>query len=507
MAGSSDQQIVFSNWINATLADRDVKPVKSVLTELRSGYILFLLVETVSGEPLTRYGRCSSKSLNRDQFIDNNKVLFRYLKAYGIRPVSVTPDDIADGSGYHVLSLVWSIMCWSFAGRLGGLATGESPGGASGVRRALLRWLSRHCRSQHDLLPLMDLSCSLADGRVLLCVLGELAGRTYVASGDPETDLAAAMSTARRLYGVSALAGVRGSVWTDDERVTIPFLMDLRSKAPEGAAHDSPGSVGGASSGGPVSFGLSPPGSAGAPLSGGASSRFAAAGAEELSRAQRWVQEELWAEELRARQGGRASSSDDDDHAAAHDDEGGSGGDGDRGSPLSFLQRRVFQVEEARGEAVGALVQSEREAGARRLPVGDLMEAQAHEVAGLRLRAEAAEQALRAEAARAAAAAESRHREALERLEAAHAERLGEALAHKDEERRAAFEEGGGVATERLRAAEGEAAALRAQLDAARAAATDARWAAEVGQQHARPPPPYHFVRWIFVRWIFSERI
>ena len=114
------QQRVFTNWVNFKLDQRTDVAVSDLMTDLRDGFVLYALLEELSGESLRPLGRMNRKAKMRIQLVANMNIVFKYLEQT-VKIVGIGPQDIVDGNETLVLGMLWSTIVFFMAKDLGGI--------------------------------------------------------------------------------------------------------------------------------------------------------------------------------------------------------------------------------------------------------------------------------------------------------------------------------------------------------------------------------------------------
>ena len=84
----------FTSWIDSTLLERGVKVDDDLFEALADGYVLYDLVEVLSGDSLTSYGRLRSGTMKLFR-LANLSITFNYL-ATVIKITNTSPADVLD---------------------------------------------------------------------------------------------------------------------------------------------------------------------------------------------------------------------------------------------------------------------------------------------------------------------------------------------------------------------------------------------------------------------------
>lgn len=124
------QKKTFSKWINHKLAVKKVKKVTDLFTDLRDGFILISLLETLTSRRLKR-----EKGSLKVHKLSNVTIVLNVLRENEVKLVNINNVDIVDGNPKITLALVWAIVYhWQFH-----VATGSNfmP---NNVEKSLLAW-------------------------------------------------------------------------------------------------------------------------------------------------------------------------------------------------------------------------------------------------------------------------------------------------------------------------------------------------------------------------------
>ena len=108
----SRQKQVFLNWINFKVSTRDdATAVQDLMTDLKDGLVLYVLLEELSGQSLAAVGKMKAGRL-RIQHVDNMIIVFKYLPSC-VKMVGIGPQDIVDSTNEAlVMGMVWSIIVY-----------------------------------------------------------------------------------------------------------------------------------------------------------------------------------------------------------------------------------------------------------------------------------------------------------------------------------------------------------------------------------------------------------
>ena len=85
-----------------------METVDDLYEDLKDGWVLYALLEELSGQSLRPLGKLNRGKL-RIQHVDNMNVVFKYL-TNTVKIVGIGPQDIVDSTNHTlVLGLIWSI--------------------------------------------------------------------------------------------------------------------------------------------------------------------------------------------------------------------------------------------------------------------------------------------------------------------------------------------------------------------------------------------------------------
>ncbi|KAH8047005.1 hypothetical protein JL722_13343 [Aureococcus anophagefferens] len=229
---------VFTKWINAKIAPKiaagALAPVADLVDDLRSGCVLYYVIEALAAEPLApKVGKCDLKGQNKAHHMANLSLVFRALKLYGVKTVNVGAPDVFEGHEYLVLGLCWSILTKFTAIQLARDAEADGVAASSaGVKEKLVAWANR-CVEPCGL-EIRALASDFRDGKAFLAILhGCDAASPYDPTGDGRADAAAAFARARDAYGVPELIGYDD---VGDEQSVVAYLAELKARLPRGWA-------------------------------------------------------------------------------------------------------------------------------------------------------------------------------------------------------------------------------------------------------------------------------
>ena len=229
---------VFTKWINAKIAPKiaagALAPVADLVDDLRSGCVLYYVIEALADEPLApKVGKCDLKGQNKAHHMANLSLVFRALKLYGVKTVNVGAPDVFEGHEYLVLGLCWSILTKFTAIQLAKDAEADGVAASSaGVKEKLIAWANR-CVEPCGL-EIRTLASDFRDGKAFLAILhGCDAASPYDPSGDARADAESAFARARDAYGVPELIGYDD---VGDEQSVVAYLAELKARLPRGWA-------------------------------------------------------------------------------------------------------------------------------------------------------------------------------------------------------------------------------------------------------------------------------
>mmetsp|Transcript_20927 Transcript_20927/g.72267 ORF Transcript_20927/g.72267 Transcript_20927/m.72267 type:complete len:400 (+) Transcript_20927:150-1349(+) len=129
-------EVLYSRWINARLKHRiaagEMDAVTDLTTDLRSGVVLYYLLEALTGAPLGR--RVETRGRMQVHALSNLHAVFATLQNLGIKTVNIGANDVYSGNLSCIFGLLWTLMAafaWSDQG--GDAAAGEAAGEAPGA--------------------------------------------------------------------------------------------------------------------------------------------------------------------------------------------------------------------------------------------------------------------------------------------------------------------------------------------------------------------------------------
>ena len=228
------QRRLFTNYINSKLVDRsDIPPITCLTEDLKSGVVLYALLEVLSGQSLASLGRIAKprggRARSRIDDVANLSICFRYVKDT-TKIVGIGPADLADGNETLILGLLWSLIVFFSAKDLGGLDD------LSALKKKLLKWAQKRTAANKDV-DVKNLKSSFADGRAFLAILSDVdpSATPYApaADADARANFAAAFAAARCLYGVPELLDASDAdLWKDDQSM-VTYLCELMRRLPE----------------------------------------------------------------------------------------------------------------------------------------------------------------------------------------------------------------------------------------------------------------------------------
>jgi len=239
------QQRVFTNWVNFKLDQRTDVAVSDLMTDLRDGFVLYALLEELSGESLRPLGRMNRKAKMRIQLVANMNIVFKYLKSC-VKVVNIGPQDIVDSTNETlVLGLIWSIIVFFMAKELqgdGGDGSGGGGGGGGGgvggiklLKQCLLDWVFKLTTNDGSgEPPVKNMQRDFADGKAFLRILHRVDpdASPYDPSDDALENIRAAFSDAEAKYGIPCLIDDEDPEFWKDEKAMIPQLAEWMDKLP-----------------------------------------------------------------------------------------------------------------------------------------------------------------------------------------------------------------------------------------------------------------------------------
>ncbi|KAJ1459654.1 calponin homology domain-containing protein [Pelagophyceae sp. CCMP2097] len=246
-------EVLYSRWINARLKHRiaagEMDAVTDLTTDLRSGVVLYYLLEALTGAPLGR--RVETRGRMQVHALSNLHAVFATLQNLGIKTVNIGANDVYSGNLSCIFGLLWTLMAafaWSDQG--GDAAAGEAAGETSpmataqvgdvpkavsaapqagALKRSTVAWARARVGSVTD-----DLVSSFRDGRAyakLLQACAPEAGDCWDADASAADNLARVFAAADRLLGVAPLLDASDAPSLADERAVLAYLCEFRHRA------------------------------------------------------------------------------------------------------------------------------------------------------------------------------------------------------------------------------------------------------------------------------------
>jgi len=186
---------------------------------------LATLLETLSGESPTVYGRLRFPADLHIQRLANLNVVFTFIKQY-IQLVDITPQDILDGDEQRTLDLVWCIMEF-FSVEMINESFGTDIQDYDELKEGLLAWCQEKTSPYELSVP--DLTEGVADGRVFLALMNDANTQEcpYEPFDDPADTLELVFDLGEELYGLQPFMDPRDHKCTLCEHATVIYLVSL----------------------------------------------------------------------------------------------------------------------------------------------------------------------------------------------------------------------------------------------------------------------------------------
>ncbi|KAJ8601556.1 hypothetical protein CTAYLR_005242 [Chrysophaeum taylorii] len=263
---------MYVRWINSRLRERReagmVALVEDLATDLRTGVVLYHLLEALSGQSLRT--RLNVRGTMKIHHISNLNVYFAALRNAGVKTVNVGPNDIYDGNVTCILGLMWTNICF-FALReskialpvaggkrdspnrsnsagasrddvlaqlpiMSGDAVAEPPESDDEddlvtLKRSLLYWADELTVGAEEVRPLpRDLRSAFRDGRVLAAMLKQLDPRApdYDPTASPAENMRRCFEHAETVFDVPLLVDASKANPLDDEKALVAYLCEFK---------------------------------------------------------------------------------------------------------------------------------------------------------------------------------------------------------------------------------------------------------------------------------------
>lgn len=212
------QKKVFTNWINYKLASR-AQHVDDLYEDLKDGWVLYALLEELSGQSLQSLGKMTTKTTKKIQKVANMNIPFIYLRDT-MKIVGIGPQDIVDSTNeILILGLVWSIIVFSFGG--------EDQVDLKKIKTNILTWVNEHTGKK-----IQNLGTDLADGRVFIAIMNQVNsnGPQLEATEEPLDNLARAFHLAETKYGVPLIMDIKDPLFWKDDKAVVPQLHEMMKR-------------------------------------------------------------------------------------------------------------------------------------------------------------------------------------------------------------------------------------------------------------------------------------
>ena len=212
--------------------------VDDLYEDLKDGWVLYALLEELSGQSLRPLGKMNRGKL-RIQHVDNMNVVFKYL-TNTVKIVGIGPQDIVDSTNHTlVLGLIWSIIVFFMAKDIEGAgkwkgSAGKSSATMQDLKKTILSWVQLHTNPV-DGVHATNVSSDLSDGSVLLTILNRVDPDSPQLEILPDSkgNVSRALHYAEEKYGVPIFVDENDPSWSSDDMVVIPQLVQWMKRLPD----------------------------------------------------------------------------------------------------------------------------------------------------------------------------------------------------------------------------------------------------------------------------------
>ncbi|KAJ2780851.1 alpha-actinin [Coemansia javaensis] len=212
------QSKTFTKWVNARLAERDLRQLNDICTDFSDGVALVHLLEIIGDASLGRFNRSPRMRIQR---IENVNLALDFIRSRDIGLINIGAEDIVDANRKLILGMIWTII-------LRFTIQDISEEGLSAMD-GLLLWCQRKTAPYADV-DVRDFSHSWQSGLAFCALIHrhrpDLLDYHALDKRDARTATALAFDVAERHLGIPRLLDVEDicDVAKPDERSVMTYV-------------------------------------------------------------------------------------------------------------------------------------------------------------------------------------------------------------------------------------------------------------------------------------------
>eukprot|EP01123_Difflugia_compressa_P012558 TRINITY_DN5412_c1_g1_i1.p1 TRINITY_DN5412_c1_g1~~TRINITY_DN5412_c1_g1_i1.p1 ORF type:complete len:467 (+),score=123.00 TRINITY_DN5412_c1_g1_i1:85-1485(+) len=161
------QKKAFTHWINSILERRN-QTISSIEEEFKTGVKLLIFLEILTVQEIPKWNKIARHKLH---YIENNNIALNFLKAQGVKDLSIGAEEIVDGNLKMLLG-----MCWVLLRHFGKIqvssGTAKEEDDGTSFEDSMLKWLFSEISDYN--LDVSNFRTSFNDGKVFLALCHKL---------------------------------------------------------------------------------------------------------------------------------------------------------------------------------------------------------------------------------------------------------------------------------------------------------------------------------------------